>query len=91
MRHVGEEGGSTIVIFLRFKVISKEQGQALASEYGVKFLETSAKSNINVEEAFFTLARDIKKRLIDTADAGAKTAGNVNLTDGAGAKSGCCK
>ncbi|RHZ49998.1 hypothetical protein Glove_508g12 [Diversispora epigaea] len=46
--------------------ITKEQGQALADEFGIKFLETSAKANINVEEAFFTLARDIKKRLIDT-------------------------
>ncbi|KAJ1903918.1 GTP-binding protein, partial [Tieghemiomyces parasiticus] len=48
------------------KVISKEQGQALAEEHQIRFLETSAKSNINVEEAFFSLARDIKKRLIDT-------------------------
>ncbi|CAJ0829126.1 19604_t:CDS:2 [Entrophospora sp. SA101] len=48
------------------KVIAKEQGQALADEFGINFLETSAKANINVEEAFFTLARDIKKRLIDT-------------------------
>ena len=39
------------------KVISKEQGQALASEYGVKFIESSAKSNIGVEEAFMSLAR----------------------------------
>ena len=39
------------------QVISKDQGQALANEYAIKFLETSAKSNINVEEAFFTLAR----------------------------------
>jgi hypothetical protein len=43
--------------FIHLQVISKEQGQALANEYGIKFLETSAKSNINVEEAFFTLAR----------------------------------
>jgi Ras-related protein Rab-8A len=48
------------------KLIAKEQGQALADEFGINFLETSAKANINVEEAFFTLARDIKKRLIDT-------------------------
>ncbi|CAG8569326.1 13293_t:CDS:2 [Acaulospora morrowiae] len=48
------------------KAITKEQGQELADEFGIKFLETSAKANINVEEAFFTLARDIKKRLIDT-------------------------
>jgi Ras-related protein Rab-8A len=48
------------------KAISKEQGQALADELAIGFVETSAKANINVEEAFFTLARDIKKRLIDT-------------------------
>jgi hypothetical protein len=38
-------------------VISKEQGQALANEYGLKFMETSAKPKINTDEAFFTLAR----------------------------------
>lgn len=35
----------------------------MAVEYGIKFLETSAKSSINVEEAFFTLARDIKSKM----------------------------
>lgn len=69
-------------------MITKEQGQALANEFGIKFLETSAKSNINVEEAFFTLARDIKKRLIDTADTNKQN--NVNLNDQSGSKQGCC-
>ena len=32
------------------RVISKEEGQSLADEYGMKFFETSAKANINVEE-----------------------------------------
>ncbi|KAG5459863.1 MAG: P-loop containing nucleoside triphosphate hydrolase protein [Olpidium bornovanus] len=68
------EGVNKILIgnkcdILEKKVISREQGQALADEYGIAFLETSAKSNIGVEEAFFSLARDIKKRLIDSADA----------------------
>jgi len=49
------------------KVVTEERGQQLATELGIKYLETSAKANINVEEAFFTLARDIKTRLIDTA------------------------
>ena len=40
--------------------MSKERGEQLAIEYGIKFMETSAKASINVEEAFFTLARDIK-------------------------------
>jgi len=35
----------------------------LASEYNVKFLETSAKSSVNVEEAFITLSRDIKTKM----------------------------
>ena len=43
--------------------VSRERGEELANEYGIKFLETSAKSSINVEEAFFTLARDIKAKM----------------------------
>ena len=43
--------------------VSRERGEALAVEYSIKFIETSAKSSINVEEAFFTLARDIKAKM----------------------------
>ncbi|XP_037537296.1 ras-related protein Rab-8A-like [Nematolebias whitei] len=43
--------------------VSKERGEELALEYGIKFMETSAKSNINVENAFLTLARDIKTKM----------------------------
>ncbi|TSM52292.1 Ras-related protein Rab-8B [Bagarius yarrelli] len=43
--------------------VSKERGEKLAIDYGIKFLETSAKTSVNVEEAFFTLARDIMARL----------------------------
>ena len=43
--------------------VSKERGEQLAVEYGIKFMETSAKSSINVEEAFYTLARDIKAKM----------------------------
>lgn len=43
--------------------VSKERGAELALEYNVKFLETSAKASINVEEAFIALARDIKSKM----------------------------
>ena len=32
------------------RVISKERGQLLADEYGIKFMEVSAKTSSNVEE-----------------------------------------
>jgi len=50
------------------RVVEPERGKALADEYSIKFMETSAKSSINVEEAFITLAKDIKKRLIDSQE-----------------------
>jgi Ras-related protein Rab-8A len=54
------------------RAVTIEQGRDLANEFGIKFMETSAKQNDGVEDAFFTLARDIKTRLIDSQpDAGA--------------------
>uniref|UniRef100_A0A6T8NAK7 Rab8 n=2 Tax=Hemiselmis andersenii TaxID=464988 RepID=A0A6T8NAK7_HEMAN len=47
------------------KVIDTARGQALADEFGIKFFETSAKNNINVEKAFFEIARDVLKGLAD--------------------------
>eukprot|EP01084_Bolivina_argentea_P316388 548403_1 len=44
------------------RCISTEQGQELADEYGVTFCETSAKSNINVDKAFLSIAVDIIKQ-----------------------------
>jgi len=52
------------------RAVSQDEGRELAQELGIKFIETSAKINAGVEDAFFTLARDIKARLIDSqADA----------------------
>ncbi|XP_051507454.1 ras-related protein Rab-8B-like [Myxocyprinus asiaticus] len=43
--------------------VPKERGEKLSIDYGIKFLETSAKSSTNVEEAFVTLAKDVMTRL----------------------------
>ncbi|KAK5804298.1 hypothetical protein PVK06_031947 [Gossypium arboreum] len=48
------------------RAVPTSKGQALADEYGIKFFETSAKTNLNVEEVFFSIARDIKQRLACT-------------------------
>ncbi|XP_030280490.1 ras-related protein Rab-8B isoform X2 [Sparus aurata] len=47
--------------------VSKDRGEKLAIDYGVKFLETSAKSSLNVEEAFYTMGRDILHNLSSKA------------------------
>ena len=41
------------------RAVTEEQGRELANELGIKFMETSAKANDGVEEAFFTLARSV--------------------------------
>ncbi|KAJ8755944.1 hypothetical protein K2173_024489 [Erythroxylum novogranatense] len=45
------------------RVVSYETAKAFADDIGIPFLETSAKSATNVEEAFMTMASEIKKRM----------------------------
>eukprot|EP00301_Raphidiophrys_heterophryoidea_P016413 c25984_g1_i1.p1 GENE.c25984_g1_i1~~c25984_g1_i1.p1 ORF type:complete len:207 (+),score=38.96 c25984_g1_i1:78-698(+) len=67
------------------------KGKALADEYGIPFFETSAKSNLNVEEAFIQITKDIMKRIgAGGAAAPGPTAG-ADLSKPAPAPSkGCC-
>lgn len=44
------------------KVVDHQTAKAFADELGIKFLETSAKNATNVEEAFMTMAQEIKNR-----------------------------
>jgi len=63
------------------RVVLQEKGQMLALEYGIKFLETSAKAGDNIEKAFFTMARDIKAKMESKMDPSAKSSerGGVNI------------
>lgn len=77
------------------RVVSTERGQQLADELGIPFMEVSAKSNINVEKAFFNLAADIKKRIMDTTRAEERAGGAGNTVDpgrenGGGMGGKCC-
>ena len=47
------------------RVISYNQGKEFADMYGLKYIETSAKKNMNVREAFETLGREIMTANID--------------------------
>ncbi|ODV61987.1 Rab family GTPase SEC4 [Ascoidea rubescens DSM 1968] len=45
------------------RVVTREQGESLAAELGIPFIEASAKSNENVDEIFFQLAGLIQEKI----------------------------
>ena len=78
------------------KVVTSEQAKEFADDLGIAFLETSAKSAKNVEEAFLTMAGElVKQREARIAAAAPKeekakvTLGGKNTVNTLGA-SGCC-
>lgn len=75
--------------------VSMEQGKKLAAEFGIKFFETSAKTNVGVDEAFSSVAATIVDKLrVNPEYYGAETGGGAALKKDGGkqakAKGGCC-
>jgi GTPase SAR1 family protein len=53
--------------------VSYEQGKEFADTYGMKFIETSAKTNQNVGDAFTTMTREIIQQMVDKEKTISKT------------------
>uniref|UniRef100_A0A8D0AII2 RAB1A, member RAS oncogene family b n=1 Tax=Sander lucioperca TaxID=283035 RepID=A0A8D0AII2_SANLU len=62
------------------KVVDYTTAKEFADSLGIPFLETSAKNATNVEQAFMTMAAEIKKRMGPGATAGGGDKPNVKLT-----------
>ncbi|XP_015791906.1 ras-related protein Rab-10 [Tetranychus urticae] len=61
------------------RIIPREKAEAVAREHGIRFLETSAKSNLNINQAFMELAEAILIKR--TAGRGSlEAADRVNIT-----------
>ena len=74
------------------QVVDASTAKELADQLGIPFLETSAKNASNVEQAFVTMAAEIKSRMAQTP-AGAKAGGQGVKLEGqkvAESKGGCC-
>lgn len=48
--------------------VTVEEGQALAEEYGIPFIETSAKTGHNVKEAFTLLVEEVERKKKEQAE-----------------------
>lgn len=45
------------------QVVTIDEGESLAREYKMSFFETSAFNDINVDEAFMRISKDVQQRL----------------------------
>jgi len=74
------------------KVVDYTTAKEYADQLGIPFLETSAKNATNVEQAFMTMAAEIKNRVGPPSSA-AETTNKVKIDQGRPietTKSGCC-
>lgn len=73
------------------RVVSTEQGKEFADSLGIDFLETSAKTSTNVEEAFLTMATQIKARMKNAPTGqGDRKSGITLNTESVKSNGGCC-
>lgn len=49
------------------RVVSNADGKATATKFNIGFIESSAKTNVNVQEIFFELVRMINKWYVSSA------------------------
>ncbi|RYP58865.1 hypothetical protein DL770_010334 [Monosporascus sp. CRB-9-2] len=77
--------------------VPRSEGEALAKNFGCKFIETSAKSRINVDKAFYDIVREIRRYNREMqryssgggANGGSAPPNKMNVEDGE-ADAGCC-
>ena len=95
IEQIKEEASEKIIIYLvgnkidcsNNRVVSTEEGKKLADEFGLKYYETSAKNNENVETAFLDLIKEIDSKYGNVDNENYGTTINSNKKG----KKSCCK
>ncbi len=73
------------------RTVSTEEGAKLAEDFNMKFFETSAKSNLNVNETFTYLTQEILKISENKSPGGSVTLDKDKTKKGKDEKGKCCK
>ncbi|NXG67447.1 RAB10 protein, partial [Hemiprocne comata] len=71
MKDIHEKAGDEVDVILlgnkcdkeAERVVPKQKGEKLAWEHGIPFFETSAKDNVNIEDAFSVLTKEILEKV----------------------------
>lgn len=71
--------------------VTFEEGSKLASEYNMKYFETSAKTNLNVNETFTTLTKEILNITDNKKTQGGTVEIKKQTENGKSEKKNCCK
>ena len=72
------------------RAVSTEEGKALANQFGIAFLETSARDNSNVDEMFNQMAAAMQKKAGSGATTGSAESVPLKPTKPVDNKKGCC-
>lgn len=73
------------------RVVEYAVAKEFADSMGISFIETSAKQSTNVQDAFLTMARQIKERTGGSGTANDKSPINIRGDNiNTGAAGGCC-
>lgn len=84
---------SIIYVYYKTYIFALNFKQEYADQLGIPFLETSAKNAMNVEQAFMTMAAEIKLRVGPPSSGASDPANKVKIEHGRpieSSKSGCC-
>jgi small GTP-binding protein len=72
------------------RVVAYDTAKEFADNLGIEFLETSAKNADNVEQAFMTMAAQIKNRMASAPSTDKQSVKLNSKPVGGGTKGGCC-
>ncbi|RPB27226.1 ras protein [Terfezia boudieri ATCC MYA-4762] len=70
------------------RAVSQQEGRELAQHFNCKFIETSAKSRINVDEAFYNLVREIRRYNKEQSGGSSSPSNAMGMNGGGGNSSG---